>query len=105
MSGDPYLTADLPGTGGVMRERLEDFVVEEIPLYEASGVGEHLYVTFQKAGISTHEALHRIATAGMIRGREERRLAERHTAELAIKTLARQIEGEESIHSCLIPEF
>jgi threonine dehydrogenase-like Zn-dependent dehydrogenase len=26
-------------------------------------------------------------------------------AELAIKTLARQIEGEESIHSCLIPEF
>ena len=26
-------------------------------------------------------------------------------AERAIKTLARQIEGEESIHSCLIPEF
>jgi threonine dehydrogenase-like Zn-dependent dehydrogenase len=26
-------------------------------------------------------------------------------AELAIKTLARQVEGEESIHSCLIPEF
>lgn len=63
MSGDPYLTADLPGTGGVMRERLEDFVVEEIPLYEASGVGEHLYVTIQKAGISTHEAVHRIANA------------------------------------------
>ncbi|MBW2385877.1 MAG: zinc-binding dehydrogenase [Deltaproteobacteria bacterium] len=26
-------------------------------------------------------------------------------AELAIKTLAREIEGDESIHSCLIPEF
>jgi threonine dehydrogenase-like Zn-dependent dehydrogenase len=26
-------------------------------------------------------------------------------AELAIKTLARQIEGQESIHSCLIPEI
>lgn len=26
-------------------------------------------------------------------------------AELAIKTLAREIEGEESIHSCLIPKF
>ncbi len=26
-------------------------------------------------------------------------------AELAIKTLARQIDGDESIHSCLIPEF
>ncbi|MCB1619014.1 MAG: hypothetical protein KDI08_09860, partial [Pseudomonadales bacterium] len=26
-------------------------------------------------------------------------------AELAIKTLARQVPGDESIHSCLIPEF
>ena len=26
-------------------------------------------------------------------------------AELAIRTLAREVEGEESIHSCLIPEF
>lgn len=26
-------------------------------------------------------------------------------AELAIKTLSREIPGEESIHSCLIPEF
>ena len=26
-------------------------------------------------------------------------------AELAIKTLSREIEGDESIHSCLIPEF
>ena len=26
-------------------------------------------------------------------------------AELAVKTLAREIDGEESIHSCLIPEF
>lgn len=26
-------------------------------------------------------------------------------AELAIRTLARQVEGDESIHSCLIPEF
>ena len=26
-------------------------------------------------------------------------------AELAIRTLAREIEGQESIHSCLIPQF
>ena len=39
-------------------------------------------------------------------------LSEMHThdfkleeAELAIRTLAREIEGQESIHSCLIPEF
>ena len=63
MSSDPYLTSDLPGTGGVMREKLEDFIVEEIPRYEASGTGEHLYVTFQKAGLSTHEAIRRIGNA------------------------------------------
>jgi hypothetical protein len=26
-------------------------------------------------------------------------------AERAVKTLAREIDGDESIHSCLIPEF
>lgn len=59
----PHLTSGLPGTGGRIRERLEDFVVEELPLYEASGVGDHLYVTVQKSGISTHEAARRIARA------------------------------------------
>jgi tRNA pseudouridine13 synthase len=61
MSDEPFLTADLPGTGGVMRERIEDFVVEEIPLYEPSGTGEHLYLLIQKVGISTHEAVRRIS--------------------------------------------
>ncbi len=59
----PYLTSDLPGTGGRIRERVEDFVVEEIPLYEPAGVGDHLYVTIQKAGISTHDAIGRLARA------------------------------------------
>lgn len=59
----PHLTADLAGTGGRIRERIEDFVVEEIPLYAASGAGEHLYLTVQKSGVSTHEAARRIARA------------------------------------------
>jgi len=59
----PYLTSDLPGTGGVLREKLEDFVVEEIPLYEPAGVDEHLYLRIQRVGISTHEAVHRVARA------------------------------------------
>ena len=57
------MTSDLPGTGGRIREKIEDFVVEEIPLYEASGAGEHLYLTIQKVGVSTHEAIERIARA------------------------------------------
>ena len=39
----PYFTAGLPGTGGVFKASVEDFEVTEIPLYEASGSGEHTY--------------------------------------------------------------
>jgi tRNA pseudouridine13 synthase len=56
-----YLTADVPGVEGRIRERIEDFVVEELPLYEPAGVGEHCYLTVQKVGLSTHEAIRRLA--------------------------------------------
>lgn len=48
-----YLTADLPGTGGIIRERPEDFFVEELPLYEPCGQGEHIYLFVEKNDIST----------------------------------------------------
>jgi len=35
----PYLTADIPGTGGVIKESPDDFIVTEIPAYEPSGSG------------------------------------------------------------------
>lgn len=57
------LTADLPGTGGVLRVAPEDFVVEEIPAYEPSGAGDHLFVTIEKRGLSTHEAIRMLARA------------------------------------------
>ena len=37
--GRIYLTSDLPGTGGHIKEQPEDFVVEEIPLYDFSDQG------------------------------------------------------------------
>lgn len=49
----PTLTADLPGTGGVIKQRPEDFLVEETPLYEPAGEGEHLYLFIEKRGMST----------------------------------------------------
>lgn len=52
-----YLTAELPGTGGRYKENVEDFRVEEIPLYPCSGTGEHLYLWIEKEGISTRELL------------------------------------------------
>src|SRR5687767_9919171 len=33
----PYLTSDFPGIGGTIKQRAEDFFVQEIPLYEPSG--------------------------------------------------------------------
>ncbi len=57
----PLLTADLPGTGGALKDRPEDFVVDEIPLYPALGVGDHAYARVEKTGISTREAIRRLA--------------------------------------------
>lgn len=57
----PTLTSDLPGIGGVLRETPDDFVVEELPRYEPSGEGEHLFVQIEKRGMTTFAAIDRIA--------------------------------------------
>jgi len=57
----PCLTAQTPGTGGAIRVLEEDFEVEEIPLYEACGAGEHLYLTVRKKGVSTHAVISELA--------------------------------------------
>ncbi len=59
----PYLTEGLPGVGGVIKARNEDFFVQELPLYEPCGSGEHVYAQIQKVGISTFDAVRRIAMA------------------------------------------
>jgi tRNA pseudouridine13 synthase len=57
----PYLTADLPGIGGRIKESLDDFRVDEMPLYEPCGAGSHVYFRIVKAGVPTPVALERIA--------------------------------------------
>lgn len=49
----PYLSADLPGTGGRIRGENRDFQVEEVPAYTPSGEGEHLYLFVEKEGLTT----------------------------------------------------
>ncbi len=44
----PLLTAPLPGIGGRIKLVPEDFEVEEIPAYEPSGSGEHLFLWVEK---------------------------------------------------------
>jgi tRNA pseudouridine13 synthase len=58
-----FLTADLPGTGGRIRRRPEDFQVDELPLYEPCGAGDHLYLRVEKRGLTTYDLLRELANA------------------------------------------
>ncbi len=57
----PLFTAELPGVGGRVRVRDEDFEVEEVPSYEPSGSGEHLYLWIEKRGIAPEHFARTIA--------------------------------------------
>ena len=57
-----YLT-ETPGVGGRLRERPEDFRVEEIPLRPPDGDGEYLHLLVEKRGVSTLEALRALRRA------------------------------------------
>jgi tRNA pseudouridine13 synthase len=59
----PYITSDFDGIGGLLRERPEDFFVQELPLYDPTGEGEHVYAEVQKINLTTFEMVNRIADA------------------------------------------
>jgi tRNA pseudouridine13 synthase len=61
MESLPYLTRAFPGTGGRIKVQPEDFLVEELPLYEPSGEGQHVYTLLEKRGLSTYQAMGAIA--------------------------------------------
>ena len=46
---------------GRIRSVPEDFIVEELPAFEASGEGEHLLLTIQKRGMNTAFCAQQIA--------------------------------------------
>ena len=57
----PLLTADLPGIGGRIKDVPEDFEVEEIPAYEASGSGDFLYLWVEKRDMGAEYFTRQIA--------------------------------------------
>jgi tRNA pseudouridine13 synthase len=59
----PLLTEDLPAVGGRIGPELEHFVVEELPLYEASGEGDHWYAFIEKRGLTTQDLIFAVARA------------------------------------------
>jgi len=66
----PYRTSSLPGVGGRIKQRPEDFVVEEIPLYAPSGEGTHVYFQVRKRGVPTNAVVNRIARYMGVRPRQ-----------------------------------
>lgn len=55
------ITADLPGIGGRLKAEPAHFCVEELPLYEPSGTGDHVYVRFSREGWPTPPLLQKLA--------------------------------------------
>lgn len=53
----PFLTSDIPGISGKLKVRIEDFKVEEVPLYVPSGKGTHTYIQIEKNSIATLSAI------------------------------------------------
>jgi tRNA pseudouridine13 synthase len=63
----PFLTTDLGAIDGVIKQKPEDFIVEEIPLYQPSGDGTHIYALIEKTQLTTHDAIARLAAAVGVR--------------------------------------
>src|SRR5580704_908652 len=66
----PFLTADRPAIGGRLKDRPEDFVVEEIPAYEPCGEGEHLFLWIEKTDVAADELSRHVARALRISPRD-----------------------------------
>jgi tRNA pseudouridine13 synthase len=66
----PLVTADLPGSGGLVKATPEDFRVDELPAYEPGGAGPHLYVHVEKTGRTTREVVSALARALGVQERE-----------------------------------
>lgn len=56
----PRWHADLPQLVGTLKSTPEDFVVEEIPAYDPSGEGEHLFLWIEKRNLSGEEMQRRL---------------------------------------------
>jgi tRNA pseudouridine13 synthase len=57
----PYVTADLSGVGGAIKQQPDDFVVEEIAAYEPCGEGEHLFLWLEKRDVAGEDLLRYVA--------------------------------------------
>ncbi|HRN18832.1 MAG: tRNA pseudouridine(13) synthase TruD [Trueperaceae bacterium] len=61
----PLVTADLAGSGGVIRTTPEDFLVTELPAYLPEGSGSHRYLLVEKRGLTTRDLVSALQRGGV----------------------------------------
>jgi len=80
------------GTGGELKAEIEDFEVEEIPAYEPSGEGEHVFLWVEKRDTPSEEMVRKLAQALSVRpadigvaGMKDRRAVTRQFVSVPVK--------------------
>src|SRR5262249_52570204 len=61
MTDPPLLPLPLPGVGGRIKAEPVDFEVEEIPAYEPSGTGDHLFLWIEKTDLGAEYFIRQVA--------------------------------------------
>lgn len=90
-----YLTPDLAPVACEVRATPEDFRVEEVPLYEPAGEGEHVYLRVEKRGISTAEAIRRISRRLRVPQRAIGHAGLKDARAVTVQTLSLHLLGQE----------
>jgi tRNA pseudouridine13 synthase len=101
---DPPPISPEPPISATIKRAPDDFVVEELPAYPASGEGEHVFITIRKTGLTTPAAAQAIAAALDLdqRGAGHAGLKDRHA--ITTQTLSfpfpirRSLDEIESLH-------
>jgi tRNA pseudouridine13 synthase len=57
----PFLTSSLPGVGGRIKVEPADFEVEELPAYDPSGNGDHLFLWVEKTDLGAEYFVRQVA--------------------------------------------
>ncbi len=101
----PFLTPDTPGVPASIKRDYTDFVVEEIPAYEPSGHGDHVYFTIEKTGIATMHAINDIARALGVAPREIGVAGLKDARAVARQTLSLEHANPDRIAALAIPRI
>lgn len=92
------VTADLPGIGGRIKQHPDDFEVDEIPAYQPSGEGDHLFLRIEKRGVSAEQLIRHVAEALAIEPHEVgcAGLKDRHALTRQYLSVPRTVESRVS---------